>query len=118
MNGSVDYLGQDAHYAGKSTRMDEHHYEKHQIDNFGNVNISRPRKSGKGSSRSKDRTRNFKYDSIDKQQNYVPSYEVKSRVSRNKFQERPGVKSDECENGNFERPKQVSDVGLVVKNGW
>ncbi|KAK9018318.1 hypothetical protein V6N11_001294 [Hibiscus sabdariffa] len=110
MNGSVDYLGQDAQYAGKSTIMDEHHYKKHQIDNCGNANISHPRKSGKGSSRSKDRTRNFKSDSIDTQQNYVPSYEVKSRVGRNKFQERPGVKYDESENGYFDGKESLGKL--------
>ncbi|KAK9001841.1 hypothetical protein V6N11_024539 [Hibiscus sabdariffa] len=110
MNDSVDYLGQDAQYAGKLTIMDEHHYEKHQIDNCGNANISRSRKSGKGSSRSKDRTRNFKSDSIDTRQNYVPSYEVKSSVGRNKFQERPGVKSDGSENGYFDGKESLGKL--------
>ncbi|GMJ01084.1 hypothetical protein HRI_003777600 [Hibiscus trionum] len=90
--------GQDQEAQCKSTIMDE----EHQNDNCGNANVSRPRKSGKGSSRSKDRTRNFKSDSVGTQQDYVPSYEVKSRVGRNKFQERPGVKSDESENGYFD----------------
>ncbi|XVF21909.1 hypothetical protein REPUB_Repub12eG0129600 [Reevesia pubescens] len=98
MNGSVDYLGQEAQYVGKSTTMDEHHDEETQNDNHGNANVSRPRKSGKGSSRSKDRSRNFESDSVDEQQDHAPSYEVKPRDGRNKFQERPGVKSDESEN--------------------
>ncbi|KAL4384966.1 hypothetical protein GQ457_15G021890 [Hibiscus cannabinus] len=82
----------------------------HQIDNCGNANISRSRKSGKGSSGSKDRTRNFKSDSIDTQQNYVPPYEVKSRVGRNKFQERPGVKSDKSENGYFDGKESLGKL--------
>nr|KJB23213.1 hypothetical protein B456_004G086900 [Gossypium raimondii]KJB23215.1 hypothetical protein B456_004G086900 [Gossypium raimondii]KJB23219.1 hypothetical protein B456_004G086900 [Gossypium raimondii]KJB23220.1 hypothetical protein B456_004G086900 [Gossypium raimondii] len=98
MNGGVDYLGQEAQYAGKSTIMDEYHYEKKQNDKRGNANVSHPRKSGKGSSRSKDRTRNLKSDFVDEQQDYAPSYEVKPRVGRNKFQGRPGMKSDESAN--------------------
>ncbi|KAB2016287.1 hypothetical protein ES319_D08G085900v1 [Gossypium barbadense] len=98
MNGGVDYLGQEAQYAGKSTIMDEYHYEKKQNDKRGNANVSHPRKSGKGSSRSKDRMRNLKSDFVDEQQDYAPSYEVKPRVGRNKFQGRPGMKSDESEN--------------------
>ncbi|XP_040931858.1 cysteine-tryptophan domain-containing zinc finger protein 7 [Gossypium hirsutum] len=98
MNGGVDYLGQENQYAGKSTIMDEYHYEEKQNDNRGNANVSHPRKSGKGSSRSKDRTRNLKSDFVDEQQDYAPLYEVKPRVGRNKFQGRPGMKFDESEN--------------------
>ncbi|KAL4309994.1 hypothetical protein GQ457_01G053600 [Hibiscus cannabinus] len=110
MNGSVDYLVQEAHYAGKSTIMDEHYYEEHQNDNCGNANISRPRKTGKGSSRSKDKTPNFKSDSADKQKDYVSSYEVKPRVARNKFQERPGVKSNESDNGFFDNKESLGKL--------
>ncbi|PPD95512.1 hypothetical protein GOBAR_DD07448 [Gossypium barbadense] len=49
MNGGVDYLGQEAQYAGKSTIMDEYHYEKKQNDKRGNANVSHPRKSVSGS---------------------------------------------------------------------
>ncbi|OMO63756.1 Zinc finger, CW-type [Corchorus capsularis] len=97
LNGAVEYLGQEAQYAGKST-IDEYRNGENQNDNQGNANVSRPRKSGKGSSRSKDRNRNFKSDSVDEQQDRGPSHEVKSRDGRNKYQERLGVKSDESEN--------------------
>ncbi|XVF32727.1 hypothetical protein REPUB_Repub17cG0107800 [Reevesia pubescens] len=97
MNGSVDYLAQEAQYAGKATIMDEHHDEENQNDNRGNASVSRPRKSGKGSSRSKDRSHNFESDSVDEKQDHVPSHEVKPRDGRNKFQERLGVKFDESE---------------------
>ncbi|XP_022770965.1 uncharacterized protein LOC111314157 isoform X3 [Durio zibethinus] len=98
MNGVVDYLGQEVHCAGKSTKMDEPCDEKNQNDNHGSANFSQPRKSGKGSSWSKDRSRNFKSDSVDEQQERVPFYEVKHRDGINKIQERLGVKSDESEN--------------------
>ncbi|XVF72563.1 hypothetical protein PTKIN_Ptkin12aG0131300 [Pterospermum kingtungense] len=63
MNGSVDYLGQEAQYAGKSTTtMDEHYDEENQTDNHDSANFSHQRKSGKGSSRSKDRNCNFRSD--------------------------------------------------------
>ncbi|XP_039048237.1 cysteine-tryptophan domain-containing zinc finger protein 3-like isoform X3 [Hibiscus syriacus] len=82
----------------------------HQNDNCGNANISRPRKSGKGSSRSKDRSPNFKSDSAYKQQDYVSSYEIKPRVGRNKFQERPGVKSGESENRFFDNKESLGKL--------
>ncbi|KAE8672246.1 cullin-1-like [Hibiscus syriacus] len=110
MNHSADYLGQEAHYDCKSTIMDEHYYEEHQNDNCGDANISRPRKSGKGSSRSKDRTPNFKSDSAYKQQDYVSSYEIKPRVGRNKFQERPGVKSGESEHRFFDNKEPLGKL--------
>ncbi|XP_022758045.1 uncharacterized protein LOC111305109 isoform X2 [Durio zibethinus] len=91
INGSVDYLGQESQYAGKSTTIDKHHDED-------NANVSHPRKSGKGSSRSKDRSHNFKSDSADEQKDCEHLYEVKPRDGRNRFQERPGVKSNESEN--------------------
>ncbi|XVE77660.1 hypothetical protein DITRI_Ditri13aG0080300 [Diplodiscus trichospermus] len=97
-NGSFNYVGQEAQYAAKSTTMDEHSDEENQNDKHGNTNVSRPRKSGKGSSRSKDRSHNFKSDSVDEQRDRVPLYEIKPRDGRNKFQESLEVKSDESEN--------------------
>ncbi|XWS31681.1 hypothetical protein CRYUN_Cryun23aG0096800 [Craigia yunnanensis] len=110
MTGSVDYLGQEAQYAGKSTTIDEHRDEENQNDNHGNANFSRPRKSGKGSSRSKDRSRNFKSDSIDEQKDHAPLYELKPRDGRNKFQERFGVKSDESENRFVDNKESVQKL--------
>ncbi|XVE73269.1 hypothetical protein DITRI_Ditri11bG0103700 [Diplodiscus trichospermus] len=98
MNSSVDDLGQEAQYAGKLTTMDEHCDEENQNHNHGSANFSRPRKSGKGSSRSKDRSHNFKSDSADELQDHAPLYEVKPRDGRNKSQENLGVKSDESWN--------------------
>ncbi|XWS46703.1 hypothetical protein CRYUN_Cryun14cG0090900 [Craigia yunnanensis] len=110
MNGSVDHLGQEAEYAGKSTTVEEHRDEENQNDKHGNANVSRPRKSGKGSSRSKDWIRNFKSDSVDEQQDRVPSYEVKPRDGGNKFQERLGVKSDESENRFVDKKESVGKL--------
>ncbi|XWS36210.1 hypothetical protein CRYUN_Cryun20dG0065800 [Craigia yunnanensis] len=110
MNGSVDYLGLEAQYAGKSTTMDEHFDEENQNDKHGNANVSRPRQSGKGSSRSKDRTHNFKSDSFDEQNDLVPSYEVKPTDGRNKFQERLGVNSDESKNRFVDNKESVGKL--------
>ncbi|TYG44934.1 hypothetical protein ES288_D11G134500v1 [Gossypium darwinii] len=98
INASVDYLGQEVQCAGKSIIMDERHNEESQNDNRGNPNVSYPRKSGKGLSRSKDRNHNFKSGSADEQPDCAPSCEVKSMDGRNKFQELPGVKSNESVN--------------------
>ncbi|KAK8588252.1 hypothetical protein V6N12_022705 [Hibiscus sabdariffa] len=98
INGSANYLGQETQCADKSIIMDEHHNVEIQNDNRGNANVSRPRKSGKGSSRLKDRNRNFKSGSVDEQLDPVPSYEGKSMGGRNKFQDRPGLKSNESVN--------------------
>ncbi|XVF80505.1 hypothetical protein PTKIN_Ptkin15bG0079100 [Pterospermum kingtungense] len=98
MNGSVYYLEQEAEYAGKSTTVDEHCDEENHNGKHGNANSSRPRKSGKGSSRSKDRSHYSKSGSVDEQQDHMASYEVKPRDGRNKFQGRLRVKSDESDN--------------------
>ncbi|XP_017630350.1 cysteine-tryptophan domain-containing zinc finger protein 3 isoform X3 [Gossypium arboreum] len=97
INASVDYLRQEVQCAGKSIIMDERHNEESQNDNRGNPNVSYPRKSGKGLSQSKDRNRNFKSGSADEQPDCAPC-EVKSMDGRNKFQEWPGVKSNESVN--------------------
>lgn len=79
MNGSVDYLCQEAQYAGKSTTMDEHYDEENQTDNHGNANFSRQKKSGKGSSRSKDRNRNSRSD--ESENRYVDNKESFGKMS-------------------------------------
>ncbi|KAK6260195.1 hypothetical protein SCA6_014669 [Theobroma cacao] len=110
MNGTVDYLGQEAQYAGKLATMDEHCDEENQKNNHVLADASRPRKSGKGSSRSKDRSRSFKSGSVDEQQDRAPSYEVKPRDQRNKFQERFGVKSDQSENRFVDNKESVGKL--------
>ncbi|XP_022728318.1 uncharacterized protein LOC111283908 isoform X4 [Durio zibethinus] len=110
MNGSVDYLGQEAQYAGKSTTMDEKLDEENQNDKHGNTNVTQPRKLGKGSSWSKDWSRNLKSDSVDEWQDCVPSYEVKPRDGRNKFQERLRVNSDEGENRLLDNKESVGKL--------
>ncbi|KAL4355426.1 hypothetical protein GQ457_06G029790 [Hibiscus cannabinus] len=97
-NGSAYYLGQETQCADKSIIMDEHHNVEFQNDNRGNSNVSRPRKPGKGSSRLKNRNHNFKSGSFDEQLDRVPSYDGKSMGGRNKFQDRPGLKSNESVN--------------------
>ncbi|KAK1558243.1 hypothetical protein Q3G72_000157 [Acer saccharum] len=92
-NGIADYLGQDSQHPRKQTTLDECHDEERQNDNCYHVNSARPRKSGKGSSsRSKDKNRSLKSDSVFELQGNVPS-----RDSRNKFQEKSVVKSDDNE---------------------
>ncbi|KAI9182280.1 hypothetical protein LWI28_023832 [Acer negundo] len=92
-NGIADYLGQDSQHPRKQTTLDEFHDEERQNDNCYHVNGARPRKSGKGSSsRSKDKNRSLKSDSVFELQGNVPS-----RDSRNKFQEKSVVKSDDNE---------------------
>ncbi|GMI74009.1 hypothetical protein like AT3G62900 [Hibiscus trionum] len=98
MNGTVDYLGQEAKYVGVLTTVDKHHDDENQNDKHGDGNVSQPRKLGKGSSQSKDRSHKLKSDSVDELEDHVPSRKVKPRDSRNNFQGKLRVKSNESEN--------------------
>ncbi|KAL1065607.1 hypothetical protein V6Z11_D12G009200 [Gossypium hirsutum] len=124
MNGGADYLGQEAQFSGKSMTMNEPHDEDNQNHNHGNGKVSHPRKSGKGSSWSKDRSCNFKSGFVDVQQDHLPSYEVKPTDGRNQFQERPGVKSDESENRFVENKESLGKLSVEIgkrgnqSNGW
>nr|KJB47074.1 hypothetical protein B456_008G009600 [Gossypium raimondii] len=124
MNGGADYLGQEAQFSGKSMTMNETHDEDNQNHNHGNGKVSHPRKSGKGSSWSKDRSCNFKSGFVDVQQDHLPSYEVKPTDGRNQFQERPGVKSDESENRFVENKESLGKLSVEIgkrgnqSNGW
>ncbi|KAE8665460.1 Cullin 1 [Hibiscus syriacus] len=93
VNGADDYLGQEVQFSGKSTTINEHQDE----EDYGTANVSHPRKSGKGSSRSKDKSCNFKSGFVDVQQDHVPSYDMKPRDCRNQFLESTGVKPNEIE---------------------
>ncbi|KAK9015376.1 hypothetical protein V6N11_006487 [Hibiscus sabdariffa] len=99
MNGTVDYLGQEAKYAGELTTVDKHHDEDNQNDKHGDGNVSQPRKLGKGSSQSKNRSHKLKSDSVDEPEDRVPSRKVKPRDGSNHFQEKLRVKSNESVNG-------------------
>ncbi|KAL4376152.1 hypothetical protein GQ457_02G002860 [Hibiscus cannabinus] len=116
MNDTDGYLGKNAQFSGKSVTINEHHDEENQNENHGNANVSHPRKSGKGSSWSKDRSHNFKYGFVDVQQDHAPSYDVKPRDGRNQFLERPGVKSDETENRFVENKEALGKLsGEICK---
>ncbi|GMJ01323.1 hypothetical protein like AT3G62900 [Hibiscus trionum] len=80
------------------TTMDKHHDEENKNVKHGDDNVSQPRKSGKGSSQSKDRSHKLKSESVDELDDRVPSRKVKPRDNRNDFQERLGVKSNESNN--------------------
>ncbi|KAK8501820.1 hypothetical protein V6N12_072954 [Hibiscus sabdariffa] len=99
MNGTVDYLGQEAKYAGELTTVDKHHDEENQNDKHGDGNVSQPRKLGKGSSQSKDRSHKLKSYSVDEPEDRVSSRTVKPRDGSNNFQEKLRVKSNGSVNG-------------------
>ncbi|XP_031258978.1 uncharacterized protein LOC116117085 isoform X1 [Pistacia vera] len=97
-NSSADYICQDTQHPRKPPIADDFHDEERQNNNHYHANGSRSRKSGKGSSsRSKEKSRSSKSDSVNEFHEHAPSYEAKARDTRNKFQEKFGVKSDENE---------------------
>ncbi|KAH1108484.1 hypothetical protein J1N35_012252 [Gossypium stocksii] len=106
MNGSVDYLGQEVKYDIELTTADEHLDEENQNDKHGDDNVSQPRKLGKGSSWSKDRSQKFKSDYVDEMQGRTPLCKVKPKNGRNNFQERLGVKSNGSENRSVDDNKE------------
>lgn len=114
-NGSVDYMGQEAQHPCKSKTVVQSRNEERQNDSYQlNANSSSPRKSVKGSSRSKDKNRNFKSDSNVELQDSAPSTEGKHRNGNNKSQERFGIKSNETENRHAE--KKESGGKLLSEN--
>ncbi|KAL1155842.1 hypothetical protein V6Z11_A08G052000 [Gossypium hirsutum] len=90
--------GQEVKYDIELTTADEHLDEENQNDKHGDDNVSQPRKSGKGSLWSKDRSQKFKSDYVDEMQGRTPLCKVKPKNGRNNFQERLGVKSNGSEN--------------------
>lgn len=97
-NGSADFLSQDTQQSRKPPTVEQSCDEERRNDSRHHANGSRPRKSSKGSSsRSKDKSRSSKSDSVYEVQDHLPSDEVKPRDCRNRFQEKFGVKPDENE---------------------
>ncbi|XP_044501307.1 cysteine-tryptophan domain-containing zinc finger protein 7-like isoform X2 [Mangifera indica] len=91
-----DYRCQDTQLPGKPSIVDDFHDEETQNNNQYHANGSHSRKSGKGSSsQSKDKSRSSKSDSL--KHEHAPSCEAKPKETRNRFQEKFGVKSDENE---------------------
>lgn len=98
-NGNADFLFQDTQHSRKSPTVEQSRDEERRNDSRHHAIGSRPRKSSKGSSsRSKDKSRSSKSDSVYDLQDHVPSDEVKPRDGRNRFQEKFGVKPEENEN--------------------
>ncbi|XP_039036789.1 cysteine-tryptophan domain-containing zinc finger protein 7-like isoform X2 [Hibiscus syriacus] len=56
MNDADDYLGQEAQFSGKSMAINEHQDDENLKENHGTVHVSHPRKSDKGSSRTRDKS--------------------------------------------------------------
>ncbi|KAK8339692.1 hypothetical protein V6Z12_A08G051900 [Gossypium hirsutum] len=98
--------GQEVKYDIELTTADEHLDEENQNDKHGDDNVSQPRKSGKGSLWSKDRSQKFKSDYVDEMQGRTPLCKVKPKNGRNNFQERLGVKSNGSENRSVDDNKE------------